>query len=330
MKKLLLSVVAMVFATMSFAQNTVVASLSHEGETTMFYGVGALQKAVAAAASGDIISLSSGTFNATNITKAITLRGVGIDNDNPTYIEGGFNINVTEEGSNRFTMEGIRCKGEVKLGGSFSNPYFVKCQFWRINGIGNTDAIENVMVVNCKVTEFFRQGGSTTVSLVNSYIAEPGVYENAHFMATNCIISKYNPGDNMQNTIFKNCIYWTTNNYSYKLPISSKATNCIGIPNYYNMFDNLTDSPNNVTMAALTDVFTDFNWEGTWSDDWTFTLTDAAKAFKGTDGKEVGLYGGPKPFNTTVSYPLISKMEVDEQTADDGKLGVTIEVKNPE
>ena len=147
MKKLLLSVVAMLIASTSFAQNTVVASLSHGTEATMFYGVGALQQAVAEAASGDIISLSSGTFNASNITKAITLRGVGIDNDNPTYIEGGFNINVTEEGSNRFTMEGIRCKGEVKLGGSFSNPYFVKCQFWRINGIGNTDAIENVMVV---------------------------------------------------------------------------------------------------------------------------------------------------------------------------------------
>lgn len=324
MKKVLLSLVAMMIATTSFAQNTVVASLSHEGETTMYYGVGALQKAVAAAVSGDIISLSSGTFNATNITKAITLRGVGIDDDNPTYIEGGFNINVSEEGSNRFTMEGIRCKGEVKLGGSFSNPYFVKCQFWRINGIGNTDAIEDVMIVNCKVTDFFRQGGSTTVSLVNSYIAEPGVYDNAHFMATNCILSKYNPGDNMQNTIFKNCIYWTTNQWNYKLPISSKAYNCLSIP--YDIFTNLTDSPNNTTMAALTDVFTDFNWEDSWSDEWTFTLTETGKAVKGTDGKEVGLYGGPIPFNLNLSYPLIKTMTVDEQTDADGKLGVTIEV----
>ena len=68
MKKLLLSVVAIIVASTSFAQNTVVASLSHEGKPTMFYGVGALQQAVAAAESGDIISLSSGTFNATNIT----------------------------------------------------------------------------------------------------------------------------------------------------------------------------------------------------------------------------------------------------------------------
>ena len=93
------------------------------------------------------------------------------------------------------------------------------------------------------------------------------------------------------------------------------------------MFENLTDSPNNITMAALTDVFTDFDWEGSWSDDWTFTLTEAGKAVKGTDGKEVGLYGGPMPFNQTLSYPLISKMEVDEQTDDNGKLKVEIGVK---
>ncbi|MBR4729108.1 MAG: hypothetical protein IK075_02475 [Prevotella sp.] len=324
MKKVLLSLVAMMVATTSFAQNTVVASLSHEGETTMFYGVGALQKAVNAAVSGDIISLSNGTFNATNITKAITLRGVGIDNDNPTYIDGVFSINVSEEGTNRFTMEGIRCKSEVKLGGKFSSPYFVKCQFYRINGVANTDAIENVMIVNCKVTDFFRQGGNTTVSLVNSYIAEPGIYESAHFMATNCIISKYDLRE-LQNSIWKNCILWTTNSYNYRLPISSKAYNCLSIP--FDLFTNLTDSPNNTSMASLPEVFTDFNWEGTWSDAWTFTLTDAGKAVKGTDGKEVGLYGGPMPFNLTLSYPLISKMEVEEQTDDNGQLKVEIGVK---
>ena len=45
MKKLILSVVAMMVAATSFAQETVVASLSHEGETTMFYGLTALVKA---------------------------------------------------------------------------------------------------------------------------------------------------------------------------------------------------------------------------------------------------------------------------------------------
>jgi hypothetical protein len=57
-------------------------------------------------------------------------------------------------------------------------------------------------------------------------------------------------------------------------------------------------------------------------------LNDEAKTtLLGTDGKEVGLYGGPMPFDLILSYPIISKMEVDEQTDDNGKLKVEIGVK---
>ena len=81
MKKIIVSMVAMMVAATSFAQETVVASLSHEGETTIFYGLTALVKAAEKAQSGDIISLSRGIFNATTIKAAITLRGAGIDSD---------------------------------------------------------------------------------------------------------------------------------------------------------------------------------------------------------------------------------------------------------
>ncbi|MBP5798797.1 MAG: hypothetical protein J6W43_02665, partial [Prevotella sp.] len=65
MKKLIISVVTMMVAVTGFAQETVVASLSHEGETTMFYGLTALVKAAEKAQSGDVINLSRGIFNAT-------------------------------------------------------------------------------------------------------------------------------------------------------------------------------------------------------------------------------------------------------------------------
>ena len=50
MKKVLLSLVATLIATMSLAQNGLVASLSHEGNVTYYYGVTALTQAVEAAA----------------------------------------------------------------------------------------------------------------------------------------------------------------------------------------------------------------------------------------------------------------------------------------
>lgn len=73
MKKLFLFVAGMLFAVTSFAQNTVVASLSHGTNVTYFYGADALKQAEPVAESGDIISLSGGTFNGTDITKAVSL-----------------------------------------------------------------------------------------------------------------------------------------------------------------------------------------------------------------------------------------------------------------
>ena len=63
MKRLLLAVVGIMFAATIFAQNGLVASLSHGTDITYFYGVNALQLAVDNAKSGDIINLSGGSFN---------------------------------------------------------------------------------------------------------------------------------------------------------------------------------------------------------------------------------------------------------------------------
>ena len=60
MKRLLLAVVGIMFAATIFAQNGLVASLSHGETITYFYGVTALQQAVAQADDGDIINLSDG------------------------------------------------------------------------------------------------------------------------------------------------------------------------------------------------------------------------------------------------------------------------------
>jgi hypothetical protein len=54
-------------------------------------------------------------------------------------------------------------------------------------------------------------------------------------------------------------------------------------------------------------------------------MTDEGKAnYLGTDGKEVGLYGGVKPYSTKPSYPLITTMTVGNATDTEGQLSVTI------
>ena len=70
MKKLFsLALLTMMMVTgKTFAQSSMLATLSHEGEITTYYGATAYRDAVNAAAHGDIITLSSGSFAAVNIT----------------------------------------------------------------------------------------------------------------------------------------------------------------------------------------------------------------------------------------------------------------------
>ncbi len=324
MKKFFLSMFALIGTMSVCAQNSLVASLSHGENITYFYGVSALQQAVEAAQSGDIINLSGGTFNATNITKAITIRGAGIDSSSPTYIAGEFNIANASDDANRFMMEGIKCVNKVNYTGTFSNPYFIKCQFYSLRNYNGSDAVTNIMVVDCKITNDFSVGGTCSAYLINSFIKQPDTFESSSITAQNCLITRY-PVRGLINSNWTNCIFYGCN-YSDVLPNSNTANNCINVQNYYDVFGALsehTGCPSKI--YEYTEVFKDF--DGTYSDEQTFELTDAFKeAFKGTDGTEIGLYGGLQPYDSTPSYPLITTMTVDKQTSTDGKLNVTIEV----
>ena len=75
MKKSIILALSLVLSVATFAQQ--LATLNHNGTTTAYYGMNALQQAHSAAVNGDIITLSSGIFNSVDITKAVTIRGAG-------------------------------------------------------------------------------------------------------------------------------------------------------------------------------------------------------------------------------------------------------------
>ena len=329
MKKLLLTVVSTLLAAASFAQNTVVASLSHGTETSLFYGSSSLIDAVEKAESGDIINLSAGTFKATDITKAIYLRGAGINSDEPTYIIDNFNIEISADDANRFTMEGIRCQSTIFTTGTFDNPHFVKCQFNAVQNATESDAVTNILFVNCKITGSIKVGGNNSVNFINSYVTSIGKYQNGIITAENCILNQRGLNDLTQSQWY-NCIFFCTGYSESYLPADAVVKNCI-YPVYngnnyaYDIFRGMISHPG-TAIFKYDETFKTFT--GAYSDEETFELTDAAKAkYLGTNGKEVGLYGGPVEFDLTPSYPLISKMTVDEKTDDNGQLKVEIGIK---
>ena len=329
MKKFLLSLVAMMVAITSFAQNTVVASLNHGSDITFFYGSNALIDAVAKAESGDIINLSGGTFKASDITKAITLRGAGINSEEPTYIINNFSIDIPADDTNQFTMEGIRCQSTMYIKGTFDNPHFVKCQFNVIQNWSESDAVTNIMFVNCKILSSIRVGGNNSVFFINSFVTTIEKKQNGSIISVNSIHNQRDLGSLSQSQWY-NCIFYCTLYSESYLPADAVVKNCI-YPKYdgnnyaYDIFRGMVSHPG-TAMFIFDETFKTFTGRN-YTDEETFELTETAKTtFLGTDGTEIGLHGGPQPYTYTLSYPLISTMTVDNQTDTDGKLGVTIEV----
>ena len=319
MKKLLLSMVSILFATTGIAQNTLVASLSHGNTTTYYYGGTALKQAVEAAAeSGDIINLSGGIFEAADIAKAVTLRGAGIASDNPTYINGEFTINIPSTITQQFTIEGINCRNKVYMTGAFANPYFVKCQIQKIELTESTDAIKNIMVVNCKLPDGIYLKGSSTIYLVNSFSGDISREEsatNAAITATNCVLRTYVGGMRFYNSQVYNCIFVAPEYTQGRLSETCNATNCTstGSTYAYGIFDHAISTNCPQVSGAV------------FKDEVDYELNDAVKdLLKGNDGSEMGMYGGLQPYDTKPSYPLISSMNVSQQTNEQGKLNVKI------
>ena len=313
---------------MSYAQNNLVVTLSHGENVSMFYGVNALVKAMGAAQSGDVINLSGGSFKAVNITKGVTLRGTGYSDALPTVINGDFTVNVASSDTCRLSMEGMRITGSMTMDGTFSNPYFLKCYFPGRIIYSSKSSIKNAIFANCDISgNSFSLYGSSTIQFLNCYVngfQNSSVSASAFFL--NCMIQPYIAdgqyyASHIRYSQLVNCIIFKQLSGSNSaIPSTSIVLYSVSVG--YNFFKN-SQLKTDCTQATWDEVFLDDNiWHG---------LTDEAKTkYLGNDGTEVGVYGGLMPYNSTPSYPRITKMNVANKTTADGKLSVEIEVSAAE
>lgn len=340
MKKLfslMLLFVATVLTNNAFAQGSLLATLNHEGTISTFYGAQAWKNAHDAAVNGDVITLSSGTFVAVDITKAITVRGAGMGIDStavsePTVITGDFTIYIAEPGSNRLTLEGIYSNHTISYS-NVVNPLFLKCRLKKVYYCGISSSprvLKDASFIHCRIAEELYLYTNCSASCVNSVIQYPHSSTSSstsNFEFINCCLIG-NMGD-VKSSSFKNCII-SDNDNSHWISSSCTAYNCVCLTanNYFRYITNATNK-------SLTEYATLFKtYPGgplALLDSETFELTDAAKTqYLGTDGTEVGIYGGNLPFDPTPSNPQITKCNVAAKSTADGKLSVDIEVNAAE
>lgn len=310
----LMAVVTMAVCSVSaFAQNTLVATLTHGDEIRMFYGTNALQQACSAATHGDVINLSGGNFQSTKITKAVAVRGTGIHDANPTYIVNDFDVEIPANVTEKLSFEGCRITNTMTIKGTLSNAYFLKNSLAGVSVFSSNGKMDNGMFVNCDVYRMSLYGQSTA-QIINSYVEH---FSNSGKLASfvNCVINTNGYAHLYKCCQFVNCImYGMSGGY---FPSTCSAMNCVDVSGYKNALNNIS-LKENCSYAGM-DIFQESN---VWND-----LTDEAKAkYLGIDGTPVGKFGGMIPYNMTPSYPQITKMNVAAKTTADGKLSVEIGV----
>lgn len=321
----------------SAAQNTLVATLSHGDEITMFYGITAFAQAYNAAVNGDVINLSGGSFNpVNNITKGISVRGTGTNATMPTCFstERDCYINVPDSISNKLSFEGCVFRCGIYIQGATTDAYFMKNSFYRVSVGGNA---KHAMFINCKLTRQNNAGlsytGNSSITCINCYIYGPSSdkTDNATADFINCVIEPYDgckPGSIHRAMLVNSLIMqsYMPSSYvagsslpSYKLPNTSTVYNCVAFgEGAGGIFEYVTNISKSSTVSS-NNIFINSNPMN--------DLTDDAKAkYLGNDGTPVGMYGGVFPYNMTPTYPQITKMNVANKTTADGKLSVEIEV----
>ena len=322
---LLLSVAGMKNA---FAQNQV-ATLQHGDDISVYYGTNAFVAAHDAAVDGDIVTLSSGSFNVpSTITKAITLRGAGVVSDSlagtaPTIFAQRVTINVSND-SIPFQVEGILFSNEMQHM-TMVNPKFTRCSFNKITNYYQT-AMSNAQFVNCVIKEV-SFGHSYNTTLINSVIWDSkDISQSSTVVFYNSLIRVRSNGSSLEGLSAFNSVFVMDSDNSNLTPKTTCSFfNCIGIGLGVSAPFGNGFTSGCTTYSSYEDVFESFT--GTFSLEEPFILKDEiATGFMGSDGTQVGIHGGFMPYSNRPSYMVLKRCNVANKSTIDGKLSVEIEV----
>lgn len=300
----------------AFAQDVLVANLSHNGTVTNFYGVNALKNAHEAAEHGDTIILSQGAFNPVNITKAVSILGAGMDlnaDGQGTRLKGNFSIDISDAVNIPFRLEGIYMDSNITVSQATDQSRLSKCR------IREVDAQDEITCMQCRI--FYLGYGAANKYFYNCYV---GVTHSVDYInAYNCVVfcedDTYIPYSNIYNCIIRQ-------GYN-SFPNTATMYNNVTIGGDNNVYNNITAGGSN-SVSTYADIFK--NNTGTYDDTNTFELTDAAKTtYLGIDGTQVGIYGSATPYDTTPTIPLITSYQVAAKAAN-GKVSVNVEINGGE
>ena len=314
MKKQLLLAVCIIMMSMTASAITInKAMLDHNGEVTLFDG-DKIQDAINAAADGDVIYLTLGTFKPFNVTKKITIRGTGAT----SVIDGDVNISIP--GSAKLTspvLEALAVSGKVNVGAQVDDMIIRKC---KIADFTIGAQVDGAVLDRCNITQSlalssYIKGMTVVNSIVYGLYACLGATSNTTFVNSNLYFSSCN---NFSGTII-NSIVRHIDSFNKTLN-STVLLNTLIITYRYN--------DNSYYSSYQLSIGTSSVRQGCYtitsiSD--TSTSSFQSKGYLGTDGTVVGIYGSDTPYTLVPSVPKVTNSDL-KLDMEQKKLNVTLTV----
>lgn len=321
------------------AQNSI-ATLQHNGTVNVFQGLDALKQSYQAAVPGDTINLSAGFFNSPDeIAKGLTIVGSGhfpdsINQPRTTFLIVNGAVNLVQ-GANNLRLEGLYFMGDINFQAVPMNYIsIVRCHVKTIIGGSwdETNRKDNILISECFVDmdnnwESIRVFYGDNIEIRHNVlkaklisIIGANLIEGNIFLCQGCFSFQQVSNAQIENNVI------LATNYPIESCTGNSFSNNLFVGSNFSIGNN--SFVNNYTNVDVSEIFVNYTVSGAPSYTDNYHLKHP-ELYIGTDGKEVGLYGGVIPFKDG-GYPfnpIIVKRLVAPQTSLDGGLQIEFKVK---
>ena len=330
MKKYLLMAVCIIM--MSMTANGISinkALLDHNGEVTLFDG-DKIQDAVDAAADGDVIYLTLGTFKPFNVTKKITFRGTG----ETSIIDGDVNISIPNAPTlDNPLLETLAVTGSVKVTNPLTNLIIRQCKISSDFILGAK--VTNGTIEKCKITSMSFSGEIQDMTIDRCHIS--GTFPLSSTIESMTVINSYIYGlqsfsGATNNTTFVNCnLYFANCSYFSGTIINS----IVGHTSKSDKTLNSTVIVNSLINSYYTNYYTMFIGDSSVCQNCytvsssnldTSTSSLQANGYLGTDDTVVGRYGGDTPYDDNLLVPSVPKVTSSDIKLDNEKKQLNVKL----
>lgn len=310
MKKQLFLAVCLIMMSLTASAVTInKALLEHNGEVTLFDG-DKVQDAINAASDGDVIYLTLGTFKPFTVTRQITIRGTG----DTSIIDG--DVTISMPGAPKLTspvLESLAVSGKVHVGAQVDDMIIRKCKIAYLTIGAQIDGavIDRCYITSALTLSSYIKGMTVVNTKLYAAQAESGATQNTTFV--NCNFYQLYPNC-FSGTIMNSIIQGPYSSNSYTLNSTVIINSIFNMSNNYYGYDNyFTLGSSSVAQNSyIYNLGKQYISSSCECKDDTYTLQ--SKAYLGTDGTVVGIYGGDTPFTLDPTVPKVTNSDIKLDT----------------